>query len=103
MTINVPNDQATTVVSFTAADPQGRIVAVLAGVWVGSHSARGTIWPSDPAEYRTSVRLPHSLHISPHTCRFKLLGRRDLVLGLSGLQRGRGAAAAEERASNAPL
>jgi hypothetical protein len=38
MTINVPNDQATTVVmSFTAADPQGRIVAVLAGVWVGSH------------------------------------------------------------------
>jgi hypothetical protein len=38
MTINVPSDQATTVVmSFTAADPQGRIVAVLAGVWVGSH------------------------------------------------------------------
>jgi hypothetical protein len=31
MTINVPSDQATTVVmSFTAADPQGRIVAVLA-------------------------------------------------------------------------
>jgi hypothetical protein len=57
--------------------------------------------PSDPAEHRTSVRLPRSLHISPHTCRFKLLGRRDLVLGLSGLQRGRGAAAAEERASNA--
>ena len=38
MTINVPSDQATTVVmSFTAANPQGRIVAVLAGVWVGSH------------------------------------------------------------------
>jgi hypothetical protein len=38
MTINVPSDQATTVVmSFTAANPQGRIVAVLAEVWVGSH------------------------------------------------------------------
>jgi hypothetical protein len=59
--------------------------------------------PSDPAEYRTSVRLPHSLHISPHNCPFELLGRRDLVLGLAGLQRGRGVAAAAERGSKRVL